>query len=214
MKKIINLLLLLPAFALGAISSPEPQGFPIGNLPKPIPSPTSRLIDPSGYAIFEQLFDHSLDDDGEDDDNVTGQVWDIRAVKFDQHVRGDTAQYITVRDSTLGNLMYSCYDISDSASYNDSLRVEFIVQGSDYAADNVNPNRAFSDAFYTIRTDTLALAASANSTVRDTLIRNWSVALGTKSPQFIRVKATNLRTPANDETRCRAYWHRLPFRRN
>lgn len=214
MKKLIFSIIALVSLGVAAITGPEPQGFSIGSLPKPIPSPASRLIDPSGYAIFEQLFDHSLDDGGEADSTVTGQVWDIRAVKYDQHVRGDTAQYITVRDSTLGNLMYSCYDISDSGSYTDSLKVEFIVQGSDYAADNVSPNRAFGDAFYTIRTDTLAAAASANSTVRDTLIRNWSVALGTKSPQFVRVRANNLRTPANDESRCRVYWHRLPFRRS
>lgn len=99
-------------------------------------------------------------------------------------------------DTTFGQVRLMGYDISDSAAVTDSVNVQVITQCSDYSACD-NPLRCpeLSDPFYTVFTDTIKDVSAASAKVEKQ--RSMS-ALSLKTCRFVRWKATELSTAAQN----------------
>lgn len=109
-------------------------------------------------------------------------------------------------DSTFGQLRFMGYDIDDSSGQTDSVNVQLIVQGSDYSPCG-NPVKCpgLSDPWYTVFTDTIKDVSAASAKVEKQ--RNLSAA-SLRTARFMRVKATELSTAAQNIPRVVGEWHR------
>ncbi len=109
-------------------------------------------------------------------------------------------------DTTFGQLRFVGFDILDSAAVTDSVNVQLIVQGSDYSKCG-NPNLCpeLSDPWYTVFTDTIKDVSAASAKVEKTRTLS-SITL--KTTRFLRIKATELSTAAQNIPRVYGEWHR------
>lgn len=107
-----------------------------------------------------------------------------------------------VPDLTLGSVMLSCYDVSDSAAVTDSVDVTGQLYVSQYAGDNADPGSAFSDAWATLGSALSIDDASASSAI---LEASATVTLGSRLDRFVRARIINDHAVAKDRSRCRLY---------
>lgn len=120
--------------------------------------------------------------------------------------RGFDSTGFLKEDTTFGQLRFMGYDISDSAAVTDSVNVQLIVQASDYSPCG-NPNKCstISDPWYTVFTDTIKDVSASSAKVEKT--RSLSAA-SLKTARFLRIKATELSTAAQNIPRVVGEWHR------
>lgn len=104
-----------------------------------------------------------------------------------------------------GTITYSCYDILEESG-DDSVNVEFTIQGSDYAVDGGrSPTKAKSDAWATIHNDTVLAVSNSGALAEGTR----ALVLPDQDVRYIRWQLTNLSTEdKNGDARCRVYWTR------
>lgn len=138
---------------------------------------------------------------------------DTQAVAYSRPADIIDLSMVTTDDATAtiglslaaGIITYSCFDILEESG-DDSVNVEFVIQGNDYAADGGRkPNDATSDAWAAIHTDTI-LAVSNNGAIVEA---TRSLVLTDEAVRYVRLKLTNLSTEdKNGDARCRVYWTR------
>lgn len=108
-------------------------------------------------------------------------------------------------DYLAGNMVASCYDVSDSAAVTDSVDVTIQPYISEYAGDNSDPNKTGelggkSDVWATSGSAISLDAASDTQTLVE-----GSVSIGHAS-HYYRVRLINDNTTIKDRSRCRVYW--------
>ncbi len=120
--------------------------------------------------------------------------------------RGFDSTGFLKEDTTFGQVRLMGFDISDSASVTDSVNVQVITQCSDYSnCGNPLACAELSDPFYTVHTDTIKDVSASSAKVEKT--RTLSAAT-LKTCRFIRWKATELSTAAQNIPRIYGEWHR------
>lgn len=116
----------------------------------------------------------------------------------------DTGQgdAVVLPDFTLGRVMLSCYDVSDSAAVTDSVDVTGQLYKSQYAGDNANPASAKSDTWATLGSALSLDDASAASAIVEATA---AVTLASELDRFVRMRIINDHAVLKDKPRCRAY---------
>jgi hypothetical protein len=180
----------------------------VSSKPIIIPSAASLVYDPSGYMLAEKIFDDTLP---AGNDTLAGPVIDIRRVIMNRMIMYDSTNHadLVQRDSTLGKMHISCYDVNDSAAVTDSISVKAWVRGYDYASDNINPLAPFGPTPFLVGDSTGVIAAlSASNARKDTTYSFVLKTQAAKSTPFIRVVFRNISTAAQNKPRCRAWIYR------
>lgn len=201
-----NLFVFLIALASLAMAQPVPVQS-LSEVQR-LPSPASKVYDPSGVMFSEKIYDFVLTNSGTTTDTIIGPIYDIRNLALVRHYDADAASISAFVDSLLGQAVVSCYDVSDSAAVTDSVNFRFTIQGSDYASDNSDPRTPYSDAWYTLRQRTITDVSASSAQVTQDTIKVYTLPT-VHNAQFIRVYGENLSTAAQNDSRCRIWLNRF-----
>jgi hypothetical protein len=183
MKKLIALLLVAAGFASAATwyQRTEPG--------KPI------VLEKEQFSVL--LADVKLDPE----DTVYSRAVDLFNIPYTYRDTG-TGDAVVLPDFTLGRVMVSCYDVSDSSGVTDSVDVTGQLYKSQYAGDNADPGSGKSDAWATLGSALSIDDASASSAI---LEATAAVTLASELDRFVRIRLINDHAVAKDVSRCRVY---------
>ncbi len=189
MKKQLLALVLL----VGALSTAEAYrdsiSVAVRSVPKPVTDPVQvKIFDGTFQAVSEVAY---------------SPVFEISGLAV---YRGFDSTGFLKEDTTFGQIRLMGYDLNDSAAVTDSVNVQVITQCSDYSeCDNPLKCTDLSDPWYTVHTDTIKDVSAASAKVEKTRLLSAAVL---KKCRFLRWKATELSTAAQNIPRIIGEWHR------
>jgi hypothetical protein len=165
-----------------------------------IPDAVRRVPNPVTDPVQVKLFDGTFQTTSE----VTySPVFELSKLTV---YGGVNSSGVLVEDTAFGQARFMGFDISDSAAVTDSVNVQLVTQCSDYSrCENPLSCPSLSDPWYTVFTDTIKGLSAASAAVEKTRDMN---ALTLKTCRFIRWKATQQSTAAQNIPRIIGEWHR------
>lgn len=162
---------------------------PIRTIPNPVQDPVQVILLNGAFQSVSEV--------------AYSPVFELSSLAI---YRGFDSTGALKEDTTFGQIRYMGYDLLDSSAVTDSVNVQVIVQGSDYSMCG-NPLKCpdLSDPWYTVFTDTIKDVSAASAKVE----KQRSLTTATlKTTRFLRIKATELSTAAQNLPRVIAEWHR------
>lgn len=186
---------LLLALAISAIAFSTGHGYR-DSIPSVFKANPKPLTDPVQVKIFDGTFQAVSE-------VAYSPIFEISQLAV---YRGFDSTGFLKEDTTFGQVRLMGFDLTDSAAVTDSVNVQVITQCSDYSeCDNPLKCPDGSDPFYTVHTDTIKDVSAASAKVEKTRLLS---AATLKTCRFIRWKATELSTAAQNIPRIVGEWHR------